>query len=159
MILVTVGTQLPFDRLLSVMDDWAGVHDEQVIGQVGPSKLKFKHVDARPFLTSGEMDELFSRARIVVAHAGMGSILSALRFRKPIIIVPRKASLGEHRNEHQLATARWMQTRPGVAVAWEPESALEFLDHPQAASPEEVLSSHAPVEFIAALRAWVDSKG
>lgn len=157
MILVTVGTQLPFDRLLSVMDAWAGTQDEPVIGQVGPSKLRFRHINASPFVSSGEMDDLFARARVVVAHAGMGSILSALRFRKPIIIVPRKASLGEHRNEHQLATARWMQARTGVTVAWEPEQAIELLNLSHTKPVDATLSPHAPIEFIKALRAWINA--
>ena len=40
----------------------------------------------------------------------MGTILSALSTGKPLIVFPRIAALGEHRNEHQLATAEKMKT-------------------------------------------------
>jgi UDP-N-acetylglucosamine transferase subunit ALG13 len=137
------------------MDEWAGSQAETVVGQVGPSKLKFRHIDARAFMSSAEMDRLFASARLVVAHAGMGSILSALKHRKPIIIVPRKASLAEHRNEHQLATARWMQSRPGVSVAWEPAEVFRMLAVPSSALPDSAIADHASPEFIAALQRWL----
>lgn len=155
MILVTVGTQLAFDRLVGAIDDWAADQSEEVVAQVGPSQLHIKHLKAQPFVSASEMEVLFSRARIIVAHAGMGSILSALKHRKPIIIVPRKASMGEHRNEHQLATARWMQNRPGVRVAWEPNEALALLEFGVALQTDIDLPQFAQPAFVARLRKWM----
>lgn len=53
-----------------------------------------------------EFDKLCHDARLIVAHAGMGTIISAMTKGKPIIVFPRIAALGEHRNEHQLATSK-----------------------------------------------------
>jgi UDP-N-acetylglucosamine transferase subunit ALG13 len=47
----------------------------------------------------------------------MGSILSALSLGKPLLILPRREDLGEHRNDHQRATAGWVAGRRGVFVA------------------------------------------
>jgi UDP-N-acetylglucosamine transferase subunit ALG13 len=47
----------------------------------------------------------------------MGSIISALRHGKPIVVMPRRAVLGEHRNEHQNATAARFADRPGIFVS------------------------------------------
>jgi UDP-N-acetylglucosamine transferase subunit ALG13 len=58
-------------------------------------------------------------AELVVAHAGMGSIITALRYQRPLLIMPRRAALGEHRNDHQVATAKWLIDRPGIEVAWD----------------------------------------
>ena len=55
-------------------------------------------------------------ADAVVAHAGIGTILGALELGKPTVVMPRRAALGEHRNDHQLATARRF-SGPGIAVA------------------------------------------
>ena len=44
-------------------------------------------------------------ADAIIAHAGMGTILTALEMGKPLLVMPRRAELGEHRNDHQLATA------------------------------------------------------
>jgi UDP-N-acetylglucosamine transferase subunit ALG13 len=155
-IFLTVGTQLPFDRLIAAMEAWAGTQSGEVVAQVGPSKLTLRHMIVKPFMTADEMESCYSRCNVVVAHAGMGSILSALRHRKPIIIVPRKAALGEHRNDHQLATARWMASRPGVLVAWEPEQVMDIIQR-QRESPADAggLTQFASPDFTSRLREFM----
>lgn len=120
MIFVTVGTQLPFDRLIDAMDAWASATDEAVVAQAGPAAVpgRWPHLDARTRMTPGDFERCFSDARIVVGHAGIGTILSAQRFRKPLVILPRRESLGEHRNDHQMATAREVSRLTGVHIAW-----------------------------------------
>ena len=65
-------------------------------------------------------------AAAIVAHAGMGTILTALETGKRLLVMPRRAALGEHRNDHQLATvsrspswaaSRWQSTRPICPVS------------------------------------------
>lgn len=47
----------------------------------------------------------------------MGSIITALSNRVPLVIMPRIAHLGEHRNDHQLATAKHFSHRDSIFVA------------------------------------------
>ncbi|MBM9593917.1 glycosyltransferase [Roseitranquillus sediminis] len=123
MILVTVGTQLPFPRLIDAMERIAAETGERVVAQTGPVSGRgqgaWPHLDQRPTLAPAEFDALFKEARVVVAHAGIGSILSARRHRRPLVILPRRHALGEHRNDHQLATARAVAKLPGIHVAWQ----------------------------------------
>ena len=63
---------------------------------------------------------------MIVAHAGMGTIISAMQHQKPIIIFPRIAALGEHRNEHQMATAKKMKELGYVHVAFNEKELKEF---------------------------------
>ena len=74
-----------------------------------------------------EFNELFRKARLIVSHAGMGTILSALQQHKPIVIFPRIAALGEHRNEHQLATAKKFKELGSVYVAMNEEELKTLL--------------------------------
>ena len=92
---------------------------------------------------------------MVVAHAGIGTILSARRHARPLVILPRKADLGEHRNDHQLATARAVAALPGVHVAWEAAEIAPFLDGAALAAAGE---GEAPerAALIARLKAFVD---
>ena len=46
-----------------------------------------------------------SALQVVIAHDEMGSIITALEMGKPIVVMPRRAELGEHRNDHQVAAA------------------------------------------------------
>lgn len=106
MIFVTVGEQLPFDRLVCAMDRWATNNPYEIFAQVGRSDYKPTHIRYKDFLDQDEFMQCLREARLVVAHAGMGTIISALEMEKPILVIPRKSSLGEHRNDHQLATAK-----------------------------------------------------
>jgi UDP-N-acetylglucosamine transferase subunit ALG13 len=118
-VFVTVGTQLPFDRLIAAVDSWAASHpDASVIAQTGSSsQLRCHHVECVATLTTDKFSEMFSQADVVVAHAGMGSILTAVEIVKPIVVLARLASLDEHRSDHQVATVKKMASLANVYVA------------------------------------------
>lgn len=129
MIFVTVGTQLAFDRLVMAVDEWAEANPAiEIFAQIGPGVRRPKAIPHADFVPPEKADALIRQAELVVAHAGMGSILTALRFQRPILIMPRKADLGEHRNDHQFATARWLDGRAGISVAWSESEISEKLD-------------------------------
>lgn len=152
MILVTVGTQFAFDRLVQTVDQWAATNDTiDVVGQIGPSSYAPTHIQAQAFLPPDELHAQFENADLVIAHCGMGSILSALSLGKPIIVMPRSAAKREHRNDHQFATGRRFAEWPGVTVAWDEVELQRELDlinscgaHGAALTP---LAAKAPREF------------
>ena len=158
MIFVTVGTQLPFERLVLAMDEWAKRNSsEEVFAQTGPDPSTYLNLSCEEFVMPDRADELFRSAELIVSHAGMGSILTAQKYRKPIIIVPRKASLGEHRNEHQRATAKWLGDRPGVSVAWEVEELIELLDRRGELAAGDGISEYASPELLKRLGDFIAS--
>lgn len=105
MIFVTIGTQEPFDRLIKVLDNIAEHLEESVIVQTMETDYHIKNMTVYSFMPPSEYMRILNESRLIVSHAGMGTVISALMANKPIVILPRIASLGEHRNEHQLATA------------------------------------------------------
>lgn len=119
MILVTVGTQLAFDRLIRAMDVLAGNLGVPVIAQTGDGEYAPKNMVVRSRIPPAEFNELATASDLLVGHAGTGTILTASKFHKPVVLLPRRASLGEHRNDHQLATAKAFEKRAGVFVAME----------------------------------------
>ena len=117
MILATVGTQLPFDRMLGALDLWASQNPEQnILAQTGKTRQRFQHMDCKAFLSPRLFHDAVERAYFMVSHAGMGSILTAAELGKQIVIVPRRAEFMEHRNDHQMATAAEMESMPNVTV-------------------------------------------
>ena len=119
MIFVTVGTQLPFDRLVRAMDRWAAINPEhEVVAQVGDSDLKCSALEVIQDLGPVEYEATIERCTHVVAHAGTGSVLTALRHRKPLLIVPRDVERGEVRSDHQVHTARaFLEISPSLTLA------------------------------------------
>ncbi len=106
MILLTIGTHEPFDRLVEAMDVIAGKVSEKIIAQLSETLYDVKNMEVLGFIPPKEFEQLFRKANLIVSHAGMGTILSAFEFEKPIIVFPRLARLKETRNEHQLATVK-----------------------------------------------------
>lgn len=129
MIFLTVGTQLPFERLIQSMDEWAAKNpDVEVFAQVGETQYQAKHMVAQENLSPEEYQEKFNAASIVISHVGMGTIISGLSIGKPMVLMPRQASLGEHRNDHQLATARKFETFSLIDIAHSTEELFTYLD-------------------------------
>jgi UDP-N-acetylglucosamine transferase subunit ALG13 len=156
LIFVTVGTQLAFDRLITAVDDWAGdAAGRAVFAQIGPSKLQPCHVEYAQFVGPEECEERMRTASAIVAHAGMGTILTALELGKPLLVMPRRAELGEHRNDHQLGTAQRFAELGRVRVAFDETELPALLDELDRLPGQPPIGPYAPAEFIEALRAFI----
>lgn len=133
MIFLTLGTQLPFDRLVKAVDDWCGETGyNDVTAQIivsEPDGYHPLHFDWVTHLEPGPYAKIIEAADVIVAHAGMGSIITAMTYTKPIILLPRKAGLGEHRNDHQVATAQRFRNHPGICVADTEKELPALLEH------------------------------
>ena len=106
MIFVTVGTSEPFDRLLHAFE--GAVSNEPVLVQRGASYACPQGATAVDFLPFDDFIGHLRRARVVVMHAGAGSVLAAISVGKRPIVVPRLRCFGEAVDDHQLAFARRM---------------------------------------------------
>lgn len=156
MIFVTVGTQLKFDRMIAAVDEWAGaVSGREVFAQVGPTRLRPHHIEYAQFISPEECSERMQAADVIVAHAGMGTILTALELGKPLLVMPRRAPLGEHRNDHQLATAHRFAELGKIKVAFDEMELPLRLDEVDRIAAMPRISPYAPEDFLAGLRAFI----
>ncbi|MEL6978597.1 MAG: glycosyltransferase [Pseudomonadota bacterium] len=146
MIFATVGTQLPFERLIRALDRMAPAIGAPVIAQTGALSFAPAHIETHSVMAPTEFDERFRSAELIVAHAGIGTILMAKRHGKPLIIFPRRAALGEHRNDHQIATARSFAEEIGVHVAYEEEDLERLIsERPLAPASDAPPAERAPL--------------
>lgn len=156
MIFVTVGLQLPFDRLIYAIDVWAGTRARSdVVAQVGASSYRPANIHTKDRFSVDEFRAHVAKARLVVAHAGMGSLITALEIGKPIIVLPRQAALKEHRNDHQLATARYMEEHNLARVATSEDDLVRRLDDWQEAGPPLRITEHAGSELVARVSTFI----
>jgi UDP-N-acetylglucosamine transferase subunit ALG13 len=117
-IFVSFGSMMPFDRLVRAMDEWAQANpDVPVEIQIGRGKYEPRHAKFVRLMPVDQYRERVADARLFIAHAGMGSIISAIEAGKPLLMLPRLQAQGEHNTDHQLATAASIGARPGLHVA------------------------------------------
>ncbi|MEA3213056.1 MAG: hypothetical protein QOE70_6113 [Chthoniobacter sp.] len=156
MIFVTVGTELPFNRMVQVVDDWAARSGRtDVFAQIGQTDWTPTAIAYQKFLDPADFAARFAQASVIISHAGMGTILSALHVVKPILVVPRRASLGEHRNEHQLATARRMRELGKIQVAFDEAELLHRLGHINQLQAGQRISPFADPSLTNAIRDFI----
>jgi UDP-N-acetylglucosamine transferase subunit ALG13 len=156
-IFITVGGQLPFDRLVHAVDRWAAQQERtDVFAQIGKSSSPPKYIEWQRFLSPTEFQAKAREAEVIVAHAGIGSILTALELGKPIVLVPRRAQLGEHRNDHQWATVKYLRSSAGVVVAADEDELREQLERLEEL-PNAIGERRPEYEcLLDFLRNWID---
>jgi UDP-N-acetylglucosamine transferase subunit ALG13 len=159
MIFLTIGTQGSFDRLVQAVDAWCARrgNGQEVFGQVarpkpGTEPTSFEWAER---LDPTEFNRRFAAASLIISHAGMGTIISALQAGKQIVVMPRRFDLGEHRNDHQIATVRQLGGRPGIFVALDETELDAQIEQALAgihARDTPTISKFADPEFTSALR-------
>jgi UDP-N-acetylglucosamine transferase subunit ALG13 len=159
MIFLTVGTQLPFERLIQCVDELCEKNPElEVFGQIGHCEYIPKHFKYNETLSIQEFNKLFLSADYVISHAGMGSILTALSNNKPILMMPRQVKFSEHRNDHQLGTAKNFSDKSGCYVF---NNLIELESHySNLLKNDSIVSSvnkYAPDETISNLKALISA--
>jgi UDP-N-acetylglucosamine transferase subunit ALG13 len=150
MILFTIGTnEQPFDRLIRAARELEG--HEHLLVQHGSSREPHGRGEWVDFLSFDELADRAREARVVVCHAGVGSIMLARRCGHRPVVVPRRHHLGEAVDDHQLFLARRL-AQSGIVTLVE-----DIADLPAvlAAPDEAVAAEESPLRGAGALSADV----
>lgn len=126
MIFVTLGTQdKGFPRLLEAIEE--AIENkyikEKVIVQSGYTEFESKNMEIYKLLPMDKFDDYMKKCDLLITHAGVGSIMSGLKFNKKIIAAPRLEKYGEHTNDHQLEIAKEF-AKEGYIICLEDFSSL-----------------------------------
>lgn len=134
-IFAAVGTQFPFDRLIHCIDEWVSTQTTNptatFTAQIAEGEYTPQHGSWERFMTTDTFNQHLTEADLIISHAGMGNIITALENRKPIIVMNRQSALGEHRNDHQADGLEWMGELDGVYTAKSCEALTALLSHPE----------------------------
>lgn len=111
MILVTVGTTMPFDELLSEVDRLAecGVITEPLVTQYGQSSYRMRH--GEQFIGRPGLQDLIDRSSLVISHGG-ATVIQLLLSRKPFVTFPNPRGAGDHQ------TAFLEQISKIIDISW-----------------------------------------
>jgi len=144
-----------FDRLVKAVDEFKGdgIITEEVKAQIGNSTYEPSNLESLDYYSPDEFANIIREARIVISHAGMGTIIETTKQGKPIIIVPRKAKLGEANTDHQFDTAKVLAKEGRLLVAFETEDLPVKLKEAESFVPTQGKGSQ---EILDAVKAFID---
>jgi UDP-N-acetylglucosamine transferase subunit ALG13 len=143
-ILVSTGTNgKPFDRLLRAVAELK--LNEELVLQHGPSNIRPAWATCVATTSFDEFSELVRRARVVITHAGAGSVLIALAHARRPLVIPRLARFREAVDDHQLDFARRLDAAGLVTVAYDPDTLGPMLEF-------AVNGRHEAASFSASMR-------
>ncbi len=113
---VTLGSNhFGFRRLIEGLLDVLPTGAD-VLWQTGHTDVSGLGIDAVEFLPADDLTAAMRKADLVVAHAGVGSALTAMQAGHAPLLVPRRSFRGEHVDDHQVQIARHLVSR-GLSVA------------------------------------------
>jgi UDP-N-acetylglucosamine transferase subunit ALG13 len=156
-ILVTVGSQAPFDRLIRAVDEWAQLRGRKdVFAQIASGEYVPRYVEYTRFVDPSEFKRLVEQSNVVVAHAGMGSIIAALELGKPIVVMPRRARFRETRNDHQVAAAKHFGAQGRILVALEEQDLPERLEFALNLGETAKIDTQASPQLLATIHSFLE---
>lgn len=125
MILVTVGNPTqPFPRLLGAIQSLAqsgAFGGEPVTVQYGHSSCPTgPGIHPVQFLSGDDFLNTLNECRVVICHAGAGTLMQVLRLAKRPVVIPRLKRHGEHVDDHQLELARSLAQQGRIILAEDP---------------------------------------
>jgi UDP-N-acetylglucosamine transferase subunit ALG13 len=148
-IFATCGSShLGFDRMMEAL---AAFDSDLLHVQHGPAKPP-PAARADAYLSFAEVVEQIDKASVVVSHAGVGSILCALRAGHTPIVFPRLKRYAETVDDHQAELARALADRGSVLVAWNGEDLAAAL---ASVPPRGLVTSVGSETLHAAVRAAI----
>jgi len=116
-IFVTVGTtEFSFARLIERLIEIVPSHVD-VVWQTGDTDVTALGIEGHKLMPSQELQAEIRKADVVVTHAGAGSLFNCLDVGQIPVFVPRRGSLGEHVDDHQIQLAEWAQAQNIVVSA------------------------------------------
>lgn len=126
MIFVTLGTQgFSFDRLLRGLEGLPS--GEELVVQGGASSLRPPGALWFDFLEYAELVAHVRLARVVVSHAGVGTVLTAVREGKRPVVVPRLHRYAEAVDDHQLAFGKRLAQAGLVTLVEDPARLVDAI--------------------------------
>jgi UDP-N-acetylglucosamine transferase subunit ALG13 len=118
-VVVSLGTfkDFGFERLVRRLLEILPA-DADVLWQTGDTDVSGFGIAGQHAIPERELTRAIREADVLVAHAGVGTALTALEVGKCPVLVPRRLAHGEHVDDHQTQIAAELAAR-GLAVSAE----------------------------------------
>lgn len=110
MILILLGTQdAPFPRIIETTKQALSnlAWQQTVVVQAGHTTYQAPNAQWQiaDFLSQAEFEQAIAQAEIIICHGGAGTMMTAMKKQKQVIVMARKLEFAEHNNDHQAELA------------------------------------------------------
>lgn len=128
---VPLGTQrFPFNRLVQelnrlVTEGKYGADEIIMQSSIYDVQPIFQHHN---LISVDLFNKFIDSAELVITHGGVNSIISCMKRKKPIVIVPRLMEYGEHVDNHQVEIAELMKKKYGIVVVEDMRNISESIE-------------------------------
>lgn len=131
MVFIALGTQnFQLNRLLQNVDMLIekGQLKDAVFAQIGHSDYRPVHYQYKKFLDKEEFDRCITECDVLIAHSGVGTIITGINSGKPVILYPRLKKYGEHVDDHQLEITHAFSKKGYVLCCDEGDDLMEKIE-------------------------------
>jgi UDP-N-acetylglucosamine transferase subunit ALG13 len=118
-----------------------GLLRDEVIAQVGYSDYKPKNFKVYQFMDKNIFENHIQQADVIIAHSGVGTIMSGLRLNKPVIVFPRLKKFNEHVDNHQIEIAKAFVQKNYVLSCENENHLLDIIEKSKTIEFETYISS------------------
>lgn len=154
-VLVTVGTVMPFDRMIGGVETL--ILQEKITGnvaaQIGESKRSFDGMECFESCPFEELNERMENADVIICHGGSGSILGSLKAGAHVVAMARLHKHGEHYDDHQLDITQAFADMDLISVAKD-ENDIERAINEAKSRPRRMVNID-PSEYIIAIKNFI----
>lgn len=158
MVFAVVGTQkFQMNRFLQELDDLVerGLIQDSIFAQIGASNYIPRNYQYSDFLSKEDFEQKMEECDLVITHGGVGTIISALKKNKPVIIYPRLSKYSEHVDDHQLQIASSFELQKLALVYKEGEKLDALIEKSRNYSFGKYISQRE--KNITIIRQYIDS--
>ena len=100
---ISIGNaKQPFSRFFEMIDNVEEQLPSPITVQYGHTPYENNKMEVVDFVDMEEFSERISQAKLIILHAGAGSVIHAISAGQKPIIIPRESQYGEHVDDHQL---------------------------------------------------------
>lgn len=150
MILITVGgvEEYSFERLFRIVDelcDEGVLNGKEVVAQVGFNTYKPRNYRSFDFISSEKFKELANKSEFIISHAGTGTVVSAIKERKKVIIFPRFSKYNEHLDDHQLELSELFEKKHYALVAHDKGELIQCINKIKQFEPVTFISNNEKI--------------
>ncbi len=157
-VLVTVGTVMPFDRMVRGVESLIESKDitGNVAAQIGESTKSFEGIDSFGSCPFDELNDRMKKADVVICHGGSGSILGSLKAGAHVVAMAREFKYGEHYDDHQRDITKAFADMELISVAKDENDIKRAID--EAKSRPRRTVNIDPSEYITVIKNFISNK-